>query len=367
MIALTKLHIDGKYTKNAAGNIVTLRGVNLTTFLDDTAGWFPGSGYGVWDEAIVRRNLQGMKDWGINVIRISICIEWWINNFQGTLGGQPSNRTYREALKDTIRLCAEYGIYVVIAPWSVAVSEGQVKLPYPPYHNGSVLANADAFITFWVNVANELKVYPNVLFEPWNEPAGTAAEWFPIAQLCVDAIRAIPDDHIVIVQWGYAAGFQWLRTNQLAGTNILYSNHIYRAHGSFYNNGYTYDQIYDALYNDHDGWLGDYRYPLENNIAIWIGETGCWIACQPSVEEKGAFVNTLKILNEWGVGYAVWEWHICPGRPWGLLTTTNIPSPNVSGQVLIDSIASVSLPPTPQISLIPILVGGIILYLILKR
>ena len=347
---LTQLLVEGRYTKDSSGNVVFLRGVNVATYLDATTGWWynGGSYYGIWNEENLRLHLQEMKDWGINHMRILICIEWWINNFQGTLGGQPADRPYRDSIKDTIVIAQEYGIYVVIVPWSVAVGEADgytypPPAPYPPHTSHSeVIPDTQAFVDFWVNVANELKVYPNVLFELWNEPAADIDTWFSVAQQCIDAIRAIPDDHIIIVQWGYSGGLQWLRRPDLpTGINVLYSEHIYRFHGSLYNNGYTYDDVYDALYYDHYGWLGDYQYAVENNIPMWIGEIGCWIAYDPDPQEKEAFINTLKILNEWEMGYSIWDWFICPGRPFGVLAVTDVPSPNLSGQILIHAIAGV--------------------------
>ena len=341
---LTQLHVEGRYTKDSSGNVVFLRGVNVATYLDDTTGWWytdTDYGYGNWNEDRVRQHLSGMQSWGINSIRILICIEWWINNFQGTLGGNPADRPYRDSIKDTIVIAQDYGIYVIIVPWSVASDEGQVEVPYPPYTaRTDVIGSTQDFVDFWVNVANELKVYPNVLFDLWNEPVGADPDtWFSVAQQTIDGIRTVTD-HIVIFQWGYSGGLQWLRRPDLpSGINVLYSEHIYRAHGSFYNNGYTYDQIYDALYYDHDGWLGDYQYAVENNIPMWIGEMGCWYAYDPDPQEKEAFNNTLKILNEWEMGYSIWDWFVCPGRPFGVLQTTNVPTPNTAGQILIDAIA----------------------------
>lgn len=346
------LHIEGRYVKDDYGNTVFLRGVDKTGFLDSSTGfWLDADGtanyVGTWDESIVRMNLQGMKDWGIKVIRMMLHVEWWLTNYQGTGGWNvPANKAYRASFKDTIALCQEYGIYVVIAPWCVRSGEGygQDPLPFPPYTLApDVITSEQDFVDFWVSVAAEVGGYANVLYDLWNEPAGdaTAQEaWFRVVQQVVDAIRAIPDDNIIIVQWGYAWSLDWVDSNQF-GENIIYSTHLYDGTITWDAGGYTpvsdswwiYDSIKTRLTELN------YTHVLNDlNLPVWIGEIGCWNAHDPTSEQRQFFENALKILNEWEIGYAVWEWFVCPGRPYGVLTTP-IPTPNTAGQILIDAIS----------------------------
>jgi hypothetical protein len=347
-LPIRPLHIEGRYIEDDLGRVVHLRGVCKATFLDCSEGWWSdgdwGSNYGYWDENVVRRHLQAMKNWGINVLRLHTSAEAWLTNWKGTINpNMPSNMAFRDAVKRTIELAGEYGIYVVYDVYSAAIGEGQNLLPWPPWSPYDVLPDPAAFVNFWVSVVSELKNYPNVLFELYNEPGGNQTEWFQTVQLTVNAIRNIPDDHIMIVQWGYCGGFDWLRTYRINGTNILYSNHIYRTldddsyRNTFPNAEYTYEEMKNVLLNTRD-----YAYVLQNNIPIWIGETGCWESRNPTFEEKMYFTNLLKILNEWEVGYAVWEWFQDDARIEGLIATPwqkgTMPSPNIAGQILINAI-----------------------------
>jgi len=162
--------------------------------------------------------LEGMRSWGINVIRITVNIDWWLRNFQGTASGGSSNIAYRTAITRLINLASEYGIYVVIAPWNVKSGIGQAELPFPPYDGSAadVIPDVDAWVDFWLNVSRTTRGSNNVLFDLHNEPVGVYSDlevWFDAAESCINALRADGDDRIVVFQWGYCGGFDnynWL-------------------------------------------------------------------------------------------------------------------------------------------------------------
>ena len=168
---VSKLHVAGRYIKDSLGRTTTLRGVNQEGFLDSPNGWWNPeggnylSGLGIWDPDAVKYNLDGMKSWGCNVLRLHTKIAWWLND----------ESSYRQHIKDTITWAGERGIYVIFEPYSI-LGGTQQPLPWAPHTTDPeeqvIMPDSSAFINYWTSVANELKDFPNVLFEIYNEPHG---------------------------------------------------------------------------------------------------------------------------------------------------------------------------------------------------
>lgn len=349
------------------GGTIILRGVNQASFLDDPNGmWNPEggnvySGFGIWSPDAVKYNLDGMKSWGCNVVRLHTSIQWWVEN--------ASN--YRQHIKDVITWAAEREMYVIFEPFSV-IGSISYDLPwglYIPESQRSIMPDSQAFVDYYENVANELKNYPNVLFEIYNEPhedtvgdETTIAEFFSVTQQVIDAIRGVGADQIIIVQWGYnvwvnldypppdphnpgdysCATLHWVEDYPLNDPldNIAYSTHNYR--GNFHRSGgdpynsYTYDDIKLGLQT----CLVDYVLNTLNKPVI-VGEIGAsmWETGEDLTIELEYFNNSLTIYNEWNMSYIAWVWTIQAHMKHGLLQNEGawLPPPNEAGKVLIDS------------------------------
>jgi len=346
------LHVDGRYIKDAYGNIVYLRGVNKHGFEDDPEGNWGGFGYTNWDN--VAMQLDTMRSWGINVLREINTIQWWIENTpadtsQGVM-------THREVVKRIIEMAAERGIYYMYTPWCVTSSEAQVQLPFPPYTSATnVIPNEQAFVDYWVSVATELGVYDNVIYDLWNEPTGDINDWYRVWQNVINAIRGLGDQHVIIVQyydsvyWNLdnmnGETLSWVQDYPFTGTNLLYSTHTYRDNGSFGQKAsepsglaYTYADVKLAFQSELINWVGETM-----NKPLIIGEIGCnmWYG-DGTIEQQAeltGFENALTIFNEWNISYAAWEWWSgvvseLISNPWESPIT-----PTQSGQILKDAIA----------------------------
>ena len=358
------LHVEGRCIKDSFNNTITLRGVNQAGFLDDPNGWWNPeggtiySGVGVWNPDAVKYNLDGMKDWGSNVLRLPVTVEWWIEN----------TSDYRQHIKDTITWAGERGIYVILIPWNVIGKGSQTSIPFPPYLTAEeelVIPSEQAFVDFWANVATELSAFPNVMFELFNEPHGTAAardDWFRVTQLCIDAIRATDIDQIIIVQWNYGiwvnlsfpppppptptspgrgATMDWVEIYPINDSlgNIVYSFHNYR--GDFHRtiptrvNVWEYDDIKAAL---QYAWVD---YVLNTlNKPVLCGEIGAnmWRTGEGLTQELAYFKNSLTIYNELNISYIAWVWTIPAHMQHGLLQNALwLPPPTAAGEILIAS------------------------------
>jgi len=363
------LHIEGRYIKDSLGNIIYLRGVNKVEFADDPDGIWMGDTF--WNDENVKAELDVMKAWGINVIRCHLSVELWKYNI-GPESEHPASPycaiPAKEAIKRFIKFAAAKGMYVVLDGYTVRsywAGGNQDPLPYPPYQTSvnasNVIANESEFVDWWVSLVQELKNYPNVLFELWNEPHGNEtakASWSQVAQQCIDAIRSTGAEQIIIFQWNYGVyaglassigeGVEWILDFNLDDPvgNIMYSTHVYRVYGGTgawehlaeekgtpY--GYLYEDIKSAFQIERLDWVGD---TLDK--PLFIGESGCDLAWTESELQREliAWNNTLRIFNEWGIHYAAFWWRdigmfplLKPGIGW----SDGVPSPSSSGEILI--------------------------------
>lgn len=362
-----KLHVDGRYIKDQIGSVVYLRGVDRMWFAYDATGfWQPEggdyrSGLWEWNPDAVRAHLRAMNSWGINCMRLCINVQWWIDRFIYS-PWKDTTFDYRQNIKDTIAMADEQGIYVVFAAFKVMRDEdggsADPAAPYPPHINAleeAYIPSEQAFVDFWVAVAQELKGYSNVIFDLWNEPR--VISWFDVAQRCVDAIRTVTNHIIIVNSDVWLPGdteltfrsFLWVEKYPVTGSNIVYDVHLYR-----YWNAWGSDQPYDyaTIKEIFEGIEGKaVKHVVEDlDKCVYISETGAYQAYtgQELVNELEAFRNFLSICNEWEIGYLVWEWFPMtagapewPNQAMGILRDSAEPQvsgPNEAGQILIDAI-----------------------------
>ena len=343
---ISPLHIEGNQIKDQFGRLVILKGVNMPRFIDTPYGdWILPDGnviWSTWNVNVAISNLDAMKSWGCNVVRTLSTIEWWATNAGN----------HRQIIKDWIDLAAQRGIYVAYGFWRITSRGEQASLPYPPYceDNDYIKSEAD-FVNLWRQVADQLKIYPNLIFELWNEPNGDStaeAGWFNVVQQTINAIRSTGATNIIIVQWGYCLwvnmegqgapdtyyGLEWIQQHPLSDPmgNILYSTHIYRDNLQKkypYLNAYSYEDLLTCFHiTKVDYVINTLGKPL------WIGEVGPnqWVG---DLNNEYAFYNnTLRILTEWNIGYSAWWWWVT-GTAWGHIEggQSNY-TPNEAGKIL---------------------------------
>jgi hypothetical protein len=313
--------VDGTdfYVRDINNSIVILRGINKNGFTDTTDGWWSNgawTGYGVWNETAVNATLNDMRyNSGFNYLRLQFMIELWWYNMNYTSGGTGySNMLYQDAITRTIELCADRGIYVELVPYGVNIGEGQVFLPYPPHITATdVIANSGEFVEFWRNMSYQLRVYPNVMYQLFNEPATDESGWMAVSQLAYNAIREgysnSGSDQIVMIQWGYSSGCDFALNYPVEGYNIIYSNHIYRTlsdvstMNTFSEGEYTLEAMNATLWTTQQ-----YGDMIQNKLPILITETGCWYSTNPLSDEMEYWSNLNFLMNEYEIGICVWEW-----------------------------------------------------------
>ena len=207
------LHTSGTSIVDANGNVVYLRGVGIAGMVPDLVLWGSGGGdnWGVqWNYnpvAVMDQTFSALQSqWHVNMIRVFVYPSWYFRD-----GIVPSQEDASSSLTTPIStraylrtLCQEadkYGIYVDIVPYMLTPSTSSFgKDPYATTNfgwQGLPMTTWDTpamnFLSaagygnneqgfwqwFWTDMANNLKDYPNAIFEAWNEPGYNGGDTEP--------------------------------------------------------------------------------------------------------------------------------------------------------------------------------------------
>jgi len=127
-----------------------------------------------------------------------------------------------KVLKPAVDYAASQNLYAII--------------DYHQIDNATTGTSAQDAQTFWTDVAPQFAGYPNVLFEPFNEPIDYSVPWStlkPVVQQLVDTIRAGAPKNVVIVPsntWDQHPGDA--ASDPPSGANLMYTAHIYASNWS---------------------------------------------------------------------------------------------------------------------------------------
>ncbi|MFA5365510.1 MAG: cellulase family glycosylhydrolase [Candidatus Bathyarchaeia archaeon] len=328
---LNGLVVVGNKIYNSENEEVYLQGGDYTYFIDNGAGtWVGADGtftFNVWNEAAMREDVDFVRSMNGTIIRVLATTKWWVED----------TNNFKSNLETMISYCDLHDIIVDFTFWRNNGSNSTMpSLPYPPFDpDNGVISSPDDFIELWSNVSNALKGHKNVMFELWNEPYVDEAGWFNVTQYCVDAIRATGAMQPIILQHGLTLGYDFASYPSMAGTqgadfqwawdypisddaaNLVYSMHLYR----------------DGMRNSAEGYWTQYSYEdvlflfnvtrtleLAQSKPVYFGEIGHNLWASDQGNETAYFNNTLSILTEYNIGFAVWA--LPPWTThWGIFAT----------------------------------------------
>lgn len=308
------LHRQGNQLANSLGTPVVLRGTTGDFVNNGQGGWMTTNGFKT-DISAAADQLDLMQNWGFNNLRITMSVELWLKNIDNN----------RANLRYVISEAQQRGIYVTVAPWSVLYSgnpsgEWQSNaLPYPPYQGDqsyqtltvteAVIPNKQAFIDFYGQLVDDLKGYPNVLFEVWNEPhadiyagEGARADFFAnIVNPIVTNARnsGAKQPFVMDGNWGginandyvpYVAG--------IPDNNIALSFHLYSYFGHLGAWGNPTD--YNGLMN---AFTASGVISASNTYPIYFAEMGITVG---SASERVQYDTVLHIFHDQGWSWGAW-------------------------------------------------------------
>jgi len=201
------LKTDGAKIVDKNGKAVILRGMSL--FWGNT-----GAGDQYFNENVVAWLIH---DWKVSVIRAPIGVAKTDGTFNGNAGyadGDSSGMVNKA--KTVIEACIKRGAYVLV-DWHT-------------HNSGAAAGKNDKGAEFLGNIAKMYGKYPNVLFEPFNEPLQVGAnDVVSYVNPIVTSIRQYSSNLIIV---GSPNWTQQPNSVTVSGTNIAYSFHFYtKTHG----------------------------------------------------------------------------------------------------------------------------------------
>lgn len=215
------LQVVGNKILDKNGNPVQLRGMSL-----------------FWSQWIGKYyNYDAIKwlkdDWNINVIRAAMAVDQ---------GGYASNPEAEKAkVMAVVEAAIDLGIYVII---DFHVHDGR-----------KYQAEAEQF---FAEMAQLYGAYPNVIYEPWNEPVRENWRRFikPYHESIISVIRQYdPDNLVVCGSRNWCQKVKEASENPIQDVNVAYSLHYYAA--------------------THDQYLRDEaQAALDNGVALFVTEYG---------------------------------------------------------------------------------------------
>lgn len=254
-------------------------------------------------------NKYAVTYWGANTVRLPLSEGIWLNGQSSQSCGAMQ---YQALVKQTVDILTAMRLNVVLdLQWSDA--GGQSLQAGGPW----AMPDVDS-VTFWQQVANIYKSYPNVLFELFNEPH--PQQWSCWAAPCtvtdtsfsndchcmktltfqsvgmqalVDAVRNTGATNLVLVagmDWGY--DLSKIASYPIKGSNVVYDTHPYPY-------GEKQPNTWDAAFGTMSA-----KYPV---ISAENGEYDCGTSYMSQL---------LSYFDAHHIGWIAWAW-VVQGSPCG--------------------------------------------------
>jgi endoglucanase len=250
-----QLSVKGNYIMSQYGDTVQLRGMSL----------FWSQWMGQYYNAECIKWLR--DDWKCTVVRAAMGVD---------MGGYSENPEREKAkVIAVVDACIDLGIYVII-----------------DYHSHEAHKNPEQAQRFFSEMARLYGKYPNVIYEPYNEPlqdVSWSKDLKPYHEGVIKAIREFDPDNIVVAgtrQWSQMVSEASL--DKLSDKNTAYTMHFYAAS--------HYLELMD-----------DARKAMANGVCIMVTEYG---TCDASGNGKFDPLNTkdwYNFMDKYKISYANWS------------------------------------------------------------
>jgi hypothetical protein len=392
------LHTSGSLILDVNGNTVYLRGMGLAGFAPDMILWGQdqsdnwGNQWNYNPTTVMDQTFSAMQSqWHINMIRVFVYPSWY---YRDNIAPSQESSSYASSttpisVKGYLRtLCAEadkYGIYVDIVPYMLTPSSSSFdKDPYVTSSSvggqGLPMSGWDSAATsflsaagygnnelgfwswFWADMANNLKGYPNAIFEAWNEPqpgadnAPITSGYLNYLTTMYSAIRGTGSTNLIMMQYhmgwfpnGYGNDLSWIKQIATAipsATNIVYTTHLY----------------YHAPSDLTSYWKTDYiglKTQLQAGIAtmgitapLVVNEEGsCLTSSSNQQADYTWWQNLVLAQRDLNIGAGAYYWLSDAGLGGVYSGETMLStgySPNTMGQSYINAYIAPTSTPTPS-------------------
>jgi len=178
-----------------------------------------------------------------------------------------SPASLKEQVETVIHNAIDLGVYVLV-----------------DWHTEQAVNQQDAAVAFFTEMARKYGAYPNVIWEPYNEPNGFA--WPQIKayhQAVVDKIRKVDADNLIVLGTpNWSQRVDQAAADPVIGTNLLYALHWYscthgqafRAYGDMAMAAGIALFVTEFGATDADGGANGHYYVCEDEANRWFA----WMA-----------------------------------------------------------------------------------------
>jgi len=244
--------------------------------------------------------------WKLSVIRAAMGVE--------AQGGYLSagRAGLQTRVEQIVQNAIDLGVYVIV-----------------DWHTEKATTQTAESVAFFTEMATKFGAYPNIIYEPYNEPNGV--RWPEIKayhEAVVAAIRAVdPDNLIILGTPTYSQDVDVASADPVAGVNLLYTLHFYSC--------------------THKGSLRDRaRIAMARGVALFITEFGATPA------DGGVVANDMDIVcageaNSWfdfmaanGISGAAWKLDQCTDSSCILASSAPTNGPWTDDQLTNDSMGT---------------------------
>ncbi|RZL08393.1 MAG: glycoside hydrolase family 5 protein, partial [Hymenobacter sp.] len=298
--------------------------------------------YQQWrDNFFTKADIDYLKDKGFNCVRLPLHYELFLTASQravrtGVSKGSTSYGDYLNSLRgwygnnqlfndpstlEGVRLIDEVlswaganGMYVILdlhaAPGAqgsdMNISDALVSGGNDFWNNQ---VNQDIAVRLWERLANRYKGDPrvamyDVLNEPNNIPNSSTQNGnqrlHDVMQRFINTIRAAGDNHLILLEGnGFGNDYNYMEKRTFSNTaNLVYNSHRYSGQGYEIDNN---PNSVDGGSPNSLRLIGNLtRFRNDNNVPIWVGETG-----ENSAQWMGDAANG---LNSVGIGWCHWTY-----------------------------------------------------------
>jgi hypothetical protein len=313
----TRLHTEGHFIKDSAGNVVVLKGAALYWRLSYPSKAKDYNPFAYPDE-INESSLDVFKTTGGNFIRLTV------NGYLWSIAKKP---TYIQAIDTFVSWCKARGIWVVMDnhnwynPDSSSMYKGQTQL----------ITELSEWRAFMVGLAQRYKDEPTVIgFDMFNEPSNgglsNVALWRNNVLNVVQAIHAVDSGYLCFVEpLGSSRevnNMQDFKDNPLPEPNIVYAAHNYYAWdypwfdyaknygaGNFALAAQQMEQLY------YDRWI----HMIDANLPVINMETGVYKNAAENPNWDVWIQDSLFLYAKYDVGVCWYQFD--PDRPDSSITS----------------------------------------------
>ncbi len=252
-----RLHVDGTYLVNEAGEPVQLRGVSTHGLT-----WYPD---------FVSENIFGQisRDWNGNFVRLAMYASAYCD------------KAHQEESYEMMKRGIEAGV----------ASDMYVLVDWHMLEKGDPNEEADEAEEFFEKITSEYSDCPNLIFEICNEPNGSAG-WSDVmtyADRIIPVIRKNIPDAVILVgtpEWDRNLAAAVMRP--LDFDNIMYVLHFYAA-------------------SHKEGLRGELVAAHDRGLPVFISECGLSEASGDGDIDFESAAEWFTYLNDNMISYAVWS------------------------------------------------------------